>query len=69
MLCTYIHIYISPLLGVGGGPVGQPPLALNEKGLYLPKPHPSNRIMRRCYGISSGRLRESALRRPLTGRP
>ena len=44
----YVHIYIFTyllILGLGVGPVGQPPLALNEKALYLPKPHPSNKIM------------------------
>ena len=41
-LCTYIHIYIytNLIFGVGGGPVGQPPLDPNEKALYQPKPHP-----------------------------
>ena len=40
----YIFTYLL-ILGLGGGPVGQPPLALNEKALYLPKPHPSNKIV------------------------
>ena len=31
----YIYTYLL-ILGLGGGPVGQPPLALNEKALYLP---------------------------------
>ena len=46
---TNIHaIYIFTYLLIfglgGGGPVGQPPQALNEKALYQRKPHPSNRI-------------------------
>ena len=46
-LCTYIHSYISTnllILGLGGS-VGQPPLAINEKALYQPKPHPSDRTV------------------------
>ena len=46
---TYLHIYISTYLLIfgrgGGGPVGQPLLALNEKALCQPKLHPSNRIV------------------------
>ena len=45
---TYLHTRVYTyllILGVGGGPIGQPPLALNEKALYQPKPHPSNRIV------------------------
>ena len=51
---TYVHVYIFTYLlifGLGGGPVEQPPLAPNEKALYQPKPHPSNRTV-----ISPGRL-------------
>ena len=41
-----IHIAYLLIFGCGGGgPVWQPPLALNEKALCQPKSHPSNRIV------------------------
>ena len=40
-LSTYLLIFGCG----GGGPVGQTPLALNEKTVCQPKPHPSNSIV------------------------
>ena len=70
---TYVQLFtyvqISSRYWSVGRSAEQPLQGPDGRALNQPKPHPSSRIVWRCYVISSGRLIKFVPRRLPTGRP
>ena len=65
----FFYVQISSRCWPVGGSAEQPLQGPDGRAPNQPKPHPSSRIVWRCYVISSDRLIKFAPRRLPTGRP